>query len=175
MSYQPISIKKGGADPLDWRFRGSSIQSWKPFNNSAAKDFQAMEKYLSATYGDFPQITFSDDSGAPAIYAEVSKAKHDRLRIRINAGQRFADLQDFDYFPYPDQLRFFQERAGDEINVKITTSDIGEALRLHKLNASETTRQDFKTELQNRMNDKNNISEILKAREGQDAQIYFND
>jgi hypothetical protein len=173
MAYQPIFIKKGGADSLAWYYRGNHLQKWSPFPNAAAQDFEAMKKYLSDNYGDNPQISFSDDSGAPVNFVEVSKSKYDRLRIRINAGERFADLLDFNIFPYADQLRFFQERADDETILKITTADESEAVRAHRLAASEKTRAEFKAELEKRLNDKNNITEILKKHEGQDAKIFF--
>lgn len=164
-------VKKGGANYLDWRYRANKIQSWSIFPDAAAKDINFMSKFLKETYGAKPELVFSDDAGNQTTFVEVTKGT-DRVNVRINAGQRRHTLLDRDLWPLPDQLAFLQAHADQETNEKINTSEVWGAVRQHKEMATPEAKAAFTAELAAKLTDEN-ITKILREREGENANIYF--
>lgn len=164
-------VKKGGANYLDWRYRANKIQSWSIFPDAAAKDVNDMSKFLKETYGAKPELLFSDDAGNQTTFIEATKGTAS-VNVRINAGQRKHTLTDRDLFPIDEQLKFFQERADQETNLAINTADQLKAINQHKAAATPETKAAFNEALTAKFTDEN-ITKILREREGENANIYF--
>jgi hypothetical protein len=162
--------KRGGSRPA-WQYRGNVLHSWSYFPDKDAESIEGMKRYLSQ-HGDNPILHFVDDDGNSATYVEVTK-KADRANLYINGGERFHTLMNWDIWPLDEQLSFLQSKADDEKNMRIGSSDKFHCVREHLLDASDEVKSEYKQALSQRIID-DNITSILKEREGESVRIFFN-
>lgn len=173
MAYQEFQIRKrGGAIPV-WQYRGSSIDAWSFFPNEATASIDTMRGFLSKRFGDNPQLKFVNDDGQLTRYAEVKRLPNGKTIIRLNGENDEKELFSWDFWSLQDQYKFFRDRTSDEVNSQALTKDLFDAIKFYKEQADPDTKKEFAETLAAKIND-DAVTAILKAREGENVQIFIN-
>jgi hypothetical protein len=104
----------------------------------------------------------------------VRRLPNGKTTVRLNGGEREHEIHSWDFWPVEGQIKFFRDRQSDEVNSMALTKPLHDALKFYREQAPQETKDEYASTLSDKISD-DAVTAILKAREGENVRIFFNE